>query len=95
MLILLIAPYYSHNYSSDSNNTRNISGEIVEEEETTPTGPFRYSREEMVALREAQDKILPGVPKFDCIMDRPILKAEPTRPRLVMGDCVGFNVASP
>ncbi|XP_063678716.1 eukaryotic translation initiation factor 4 gamma 3-like isoform X3 [Bolinopsis microptera] len=56
-------------------------GEIVEEEETTPTGPYRYTREEMVALREAQDKILPDVPKYECIMDRPILKAEPQRPR--------------
>jgi len=56
-------------------------GEIEEEEDSTPTGPFRYSREDMLVLREAQDKILPGVPHFDCIMDRPILKAEPTRPR--------------
>lgn len=55
-------------------------GEIIEEE-TTPTGHFRYSREEMVALREAQDKPLPNIPKFDCIMAIPILKAEPIRPR--------------
>ena len=59
----------------------NTAGEIVEEEETTPTGPYRYSREEMVALREAQDKILPDVPKYECIMSTPILKAEPQRPR--------------
>ena len=46
---------------------------------------FCYSQEEMIALREAQDKPLPNFPKLDCIMDKPILKAECIQPRFVLG----------
>ena len=61
-----------------------VTGELTDQEDDIPavkTGPYTYTREEMIQLREAQDKPLADLPRFDCIMDKPILKCEPMKAR--------------
>ena len=50
-----------------------------DEEESVPVvpekkGPYRYTKEEMLSLREAQNQLLPNLPKLDSTLDMSLLK---------------------